>query len=32
MITVYLDKTYPGNINSIGLAIWADTGEVFLTY
>ena len=28
VITVYLDKIYPGNINRIVLAIWADTGEV----
>ena len=28
VITVYLDKIYPGNINRIVLAIWADTGEI----
>ena len=28
VITVYLDKIYPGNINRIILAIWADTGEI----
>lgn len=28
IITVYLDKIYPGNINRILLTIWADTGEV----
>jgi hypothetical protein len=27
-ITLYLDKVYPGNVNRISLAIWADTGEV----
>jgi hypothetical protein len=27
-IELYLDKIYPGNINRIVLAIWADTGEV----
>jgi hypothetical protein len=27
-IELYLDKTYPGNINRISVAIWADTGEV----
>jgi hypothetical protein len=28
VITVYLDKIYPGNINRIVLAIWVDTGEI----
>ena len=27
-IELYLDNIYPGNINRISLAIWADTGEV----
>jgi hypothetical protein len=27
-IELYLDKTYPGNVNRISVAIWADTGEV----
>ena len=27
-ITFYLDKVYPGNVNSIAVGIWADTGEV----
>jgi hypothetical protein len=27
-IDLYLDKLYPGNVNRISLAIWADTGEV----
>ncbi len=27
-VTLYLDKVYPGNIGSIGLGIWADTGVV----
>ena len=27
-ITFYLNKVYPGNINGIGVGIWADTGEV----
>jgi len=27
-IELYLDKVYPGNINRISLAIWADTGEI----
>ena len=27
-ITFYLNKVYPGNINCIGVGIWADTGEV----
>jgi hypothetical protein len=27
-ITFYLNKVYPDNINSIGVGIWADTGEV----
>jgi hypothetical protein len=27
-VTLYLDKVYPGGINSIDVGIWADTGEV----
>ena len=27
-VTLHLDKVYPGNIDSIGLGIWADTGIV----
>ncbi len=27
-ITFHLNKIYPGNINSIGVGVWADTGEV----
>ena len=27
-VTFKLDKTYPGNINSLGIGIWADTGEI----
>ncbi|MCW4015263.1 MAG: hypothetical protein NWF06_02740 [Candidatus Bathyarchaeota archaeon] len=27
-ITLYLDDVYPGNVNRIAFAIWADTGEV----
>jgi len=27
-ITFHLDKVYPGNVGSIGLGIWADTGIV----
>ncbi len=27
-ITLYLDKVYPGGINSIGVGVWADTGQV----
>jgi hypothetical protein len=27
-ITLYLDKSYPGGINSIGVGVWADTGQV----
>jgi hypothetical protein len=27
-VTFKLDKTYPGNINSLGVGIWADTGEI----
>ncbi|HKM59739.1 MAG TPA: winged helix-turn-helix domain-containing protein [Candidatus Bathyarchaeia archaeon] len=27
-ITLYLDKVYPGGVNSIGVGIWADTGQV----
>jgi hypothetical protein len=27
-VTLYLDKTYPGNVNLITVGIWADTGEV----
>jgi len=27
-ITLYLDKVYPGGVNSIGVGVWADTGAV----
>jgi len=27
-ITLYLDREYPGGVNSIAVGIWADTGEV----
>lgn len=27
-VTLHLDKVYPGNVGSIGLGIWADTGVV----
>jgi hypothetical protein len=27
-ITLYLDKVYPGNVNSIAVGVWADNGEV----
>ena len=27
-VTLYLDKTYPGGVNSITVEIWADTGAV----
>ena len=27
-ITLFLDKDYPGGVNSIAVGIWADTGEV----
>jgi hypothetical protein len=27
-VTLYLDKVYPGGINSIKVGIWADTGQV----
>jgi len=27
-VTLYLDKVYPGGANSIGVGIWADTGQV----
>jgi len=27
-VTLYLDKTYPGNIIGIVVGVWADTGEV----
>jgi DNA-binding transcriptional ArsR family regulator len=27
-VTFKLDKTYPGNINSLGVGIWADTGKI----
>jgi len=27
-ITLYLDRIYPGGVNSIAVGIWADTGEV----
>jgi DNA-binding transcriptional ArsR family regulator len=27
-VTFYLDKVYPGNVNSIRIEVWADTGEI----
>jgi DNA-binding transcriptional ArsR family regulator len=27
-ITLYLDKVYPGGVKSIGVGVWADTGNV----
>jgi DNA-binding transcriptional ArsR family regulator len=27
-ITLYLDKNYPGGVNSISVGVWADTGQV----
>ncbi|MBT8172340.1 hypothetical protein KJN74_05670, partial [Candidatus Bathyarchaeota archaeon] len=27
-VVLKLDKVYPGNINSIGIGLWADTGQV----
>jgi len=27
-ITLYLDKEYPGGVNSIAVGVWADTGEI----
>jgi hypothetical protein len=27
-VTLYLDKDYPGGVNSITVGVWADTGEV----
>jgi hypothetical protein len=27
-ITLYLDREYPGGVNSIAVGVWADTGEV----
>ena len=27
-VTLYLDKVYPGGDNSIGVGVWADTGDV----
>jgi hypothetical protein len=27
-VTLYLDRVYPGGVNSITVGIWADTGEV----
>jgi hypothetical protein len=27
-VTLYLDKEYPGSVNSITVGVWADTGEV----
>jgi hypothetical protein len=27
-VTFYLDKVYPGNMNSISVEVWADSGEV----
>ncbi|MCW4004352.1 MAG: winged helix-turn-helix domain-containing protein [Candidatus Bathyarchaeota archaeon] len=27
-VTFYLDKVYPGNVNSIKVQLWADTGDI----
>jgi DNA-binding transcriptional ArsR family regulator len=27
-VTLYLDKEYPGGVNSVTVGVWADTGEV----
>ena len=27
-VTLYLDREYPGGVNSIAVGVWADTGEV----
>ena len=27
-VTFYLDKVYPGNVNSITVELWADTGQI----
>ncbi len=27
-VTLYLDKTYPGGVNSVAVTVWADNGEV----
>ncbi len=27
-VTLYLDKVYPGGVNSITVEVWADTGEI----
>jgi hypothetical protein len=27
-VTLYLDKEYPGGVNSITVGVWADTGEI----
>ncbi len=29
-VTFYLDKVYPGNVNSIMVEVWADSGEITL--
>jgi hypothetical protein len=28
LVTLYLDRTYPGGVNAIVVGVWADTGEV----
>jgi hypothetical protein len=28
VVTLYLDKTYPGDVNQLTVGIWADTGKV----
>jgi hypothetical protein len=28
IVTFYLDKVYPGNVNSVMVEVWADTGEI----
>ncbi|MCJ7714623.1 hypothetical protein MUO66_09245, partial [Candidatus Bathyarchaeota archaeon] len=27
-VTLYLDKVYPGEISSIAVGLWGDTGEI----
>jgi len=28
VVTLYLDKTYPGDVNQLSVGVWADTGKV----
>jgi hypothetical protein len=27
-VTVWLDKVYPGGVNSLSVEVWADTGDI----